>query len=85
MPGKRASIILSKHCQLQSTGSSADALDSVTTHKRLRNLGKTAAKNDGDTASTHSSECSICLMSIAVSSKALSEVCNGRNVFLNDD
>lgn len=35
------------------------------THQRLRNLGK--AKKDGDSASTHASECSICLMSIAVS------------------
>ena len=34
------------------------------THQRLRNLGK--AKKDGDNASTHTSECSICLMSIAV-------------------
>ncbi|KAL5384504.1 hypothetical protein DPSP01_005302 [Paraphaeosphaeria sporulosa] len=33
------------------------------THQRLRNLGK--AKKDGDNASTHTSECSICLMSIA--------------------
>ena len=42
---------------------------SVQTHKRLRDLGKTAAsKKDSDTASVHSSECSICLMSIAVSS-----------------
>ena len=39
---------------------------SVTTHKRLRDLGK-PAKKDSDTASSHSSECSICLMSIAVS------------------
>ncbi|KAK0507714.1 hypothetical protein JMJ35_009603 [Cladonia borealis] len=36
----------------------------VTTHKRLRDLGK-PAKKDSDTASSHSSECSICLMSIA--------------------
>jgi hypothetical protein len=35
------------------------------THQRLRNLGK--AKKDSDNASTHTSECSICLMSIAVS------------------
>ncbi|KAJ4352082.1 uncharacterized protein N0V89_007428 [Didymosphaeria variabile] len=33
------------------------------THQRLRNLGK--AKKEGDNASTHTSECSICLMSIA--------------------
>ncbi|KZF26618.1 SMAD/FHA domain-containing protein, partial [Xylona heveae TC161] len=37
----------------------------VTTHKRLRNLSKGLTKKDGDTASTHSSECAICLMSIA--------------------
>jgi hypothetical protein len=79
--GKRASIILSKRCELHTTGSSADARDSVTTHKRLRNLGKAAAKNDADTASTHSSECSICLMSIAVSSKALSEECHDQMSF----
>lgn len=35
------------------------------THQRLRNLAKT--KQDGDNASTHTSECAICLMSIAVS------------------
>lgn len=35
------------------------------THQRLRNLAK--AKKDTDSGSTHSSECSICLMSIAVS------------------
>lgn len=40
---------------------------SVTTHKRLRDLAKSAPKKDEDAASTHSSECSICLMSIAVS------------------
>jgi hypothetical protein len=39
--------------------------DSKQTHQRLRNLGK--ARKDGDNASTHTSECSICLMSIAVS------------------
>ena len=39
---------------------------SVTTHKRL--IGKPVPKKDTDTASSHSSECSICLMSIAVSS-----------------
>ncbi|ORY19577.1 FHA domain-containing protein [Clohesyomyces aquaticus] len=33
------------------------------THQRLRNLAKN--KKDSDSASTHSSECSICLMSIA--------------------
>ncbi|KAF1960975.1 hypothetical protein CC80DRAFT_403549 [Byssothecium circinans] len=33
------------------------------THQRLRNLGK--AKKEGDNTSIHSSECSICLMSIA--------------------
>lgn len=37
----------------------------VTTHKRLRDLGKSAPKADSDAASAHSSECSICLMSIA--------------------
>lgn len=37
----------------------------VKTHKQLRDLGKTAAKKDSDTTSSHSSECSICLMSIA--------------------
>lgn len=37
------------------------------THKQLRDLGKTATKKDSDTTSSHSSECSICLMSIAVS------------------
>ncbi|KAL2048118.1 hypothetical protein N7G274_000029 [Stereocaulon virgatum] len=36
----------------------------VTTHKRLRDLGK-PSKKDSDATSTHSSECSICLMSIA--------------------
>ncbi|KAL8710062.1 MAG: hypothetical protein Q9220_005333 [cf. Caloplaca sp. 1 TL-2023] len=36
---------------------------SVATHKRL--LGKSAAKKDTDTSSSHSSECAICLMSIA--------------------
>ncbi|KAK3045010.1 hypothetical protein LTS18_014790, partial [Coniosporium uncinatum] len=35
-----------------------------TTHKRLRNLAKSQPK-DGDATSSHSSECSICLMSIA--------------------
>lgn len=33
------------------------------THQRLRNLTK--AKKEGDSASTHTSECAICLMSIA--------------------
>ncbi|KAL5120025.1 hypothetical protein ACEQ8H_002123 [Pleosporales sp. CAS-2024a] len=33
------------------------------THQRLRNLAK--GKSDGDSASMHSSECAICLMSIA--------------------
>ena len=42
----------------------------MTTHKRLRNLGKPASAQDGDASSTHSSECSICLMSIAVCTKA---------------
>ncbi|MCJ1415628.1 hypothetical protein MMC32_001960 [Xylographa parallela] len=37
----------------------------LTTHKRLRALGKSDVKKDSDTASTHSSECAICLMSIA--------------------
>ncbi|KAF2104895.1 SMAD/FHA domain-containing protein [Rhizodiscina lignyota] len=35
------------------------------THKRLRNLAKSQPKKDSDAASTHTSECSICLMSIA--------------------
>lgn len=39
---------------------------STSTHKRLRNLAKPAIKKDGDAASTHTSECSICLMSVAV-------------------
>lgn len=37
----------------------------VKTHKQLRDLGKTATKKDSDATSSHSSECSICLMSIA--------------------
>ncbi|MCJ1403998.1 hypothetical protein MMC11_007222 [Xylographa trunciseda] len=37
----------------------------MTTHKRLRALGKHEVKKDSDTASMHSSECAICLMSIA--------------------
>ncbi|KAH0547568.1 hypothetical protein FGG08_000293 [Glutinoglossum americanum] len=39
----------------------------LNTHKRLRNLGKavSGSRKDGDNASTHTSECSICLMSIA--------------------
>ncbi|KAI9718040.1 MAG: hypothetical protein M1812_004298 [Candelaria pacifica] len=38
----------------------------MSTHKRLRNLTKsTTPKKDGDNASMHTSECSICLMSIA--------------------
>ncbi|KAI9777854.1 MAG: hypothetical protein M1839_008531 [Geoglossum umbratile] len=39
----------------------------LNTHKRLRNLGKVASgsRKDSDNASTHTSECSICLMSIA--------------------
>ena len=45
---------------------SSNELYSMTTHKRLRELAKAAPKNDSDGASTHSSECSICLMSIAV-------------------
>lgn len=40
---------------------------SVQTHRQLRALGKADAKVDSDAASTHSSECSICLMAIAVS------------------
>jgi pSer/pThr/pTyr-binding forkhead associated (FHA) protein len=39
------------------------------THQRLRNLTKT--KKEGDSASTHTSECAICLMSIAVSFRVL--------------
>ena len=46
--------------------------DSVSTHKRLRELGRTIPHKDSDGASTHSSqECSICLMAIAVSLKIL--------------
>ncbi|KAH0559229.1 hypothetical protein GP486_004254 [Trichoglossum hirsutum] len=39
----------------------------LNTHKRLRNLGKAVpgSRKEGDNASTHTSECSICLMSIA--------------------
>ncbi|KAF1980718.1 hypothetical protein K402DRAFT_408978 [Aulographum hederae CBS 113979] len=37
---------------------------SKSTHKQLRKLAR-GPKKDGDAASTHSSECSICLMSIA--------------------
>ncbi|MCJ1247318.1 hypothetical protein MMC30_004532 [Trapelia coarctata] len=37
----------------------------MTTHKRIRALGKPDVKKDSDTASTTSSECAICLMSIA--------------------
>ncbi|KAI9760098.1 MAG: hypothetical protein M1840_002737 [Geoglossum simile] len=39
----------------------------LNTHKRLRNLGKATSggRKDSDNASTHTSECSICLMSIA--------------------
>lgn len=44
---------------------------SMTTHKRLRSLGKQASAQDGDTSSTHSSECSICLMSVAVCTKTI--------------
>ncbi|KAL2357626.1 hypothetical protein BJ546DRAFT_1058201 [Cryomyces antarcticus] len=35
------------------------------THKRLRNLAKAGSSKDADAASNHSSECSICLMSVA--------------------
>lgn len=41
--------------------------DSMTTHRQLRALAK--AKKDSDATSTHSSECAICLMSIAVSTQ----------------
>ena len=44
----------------------ANVCPSKTTHKRIRNLGKSSSQGDGDTASTHTSECAICLMSIAV-------------------
>ena len=40
-------------------------MSSKQTHQRLRNLTK--SKKEGDSASTHTSECAICLMSIAVS------------------
>jgi hypothetical protein len=42
------------------------------THQRLRNLTK--AKKESDSASTHTSECAICLMSIAVGTCALLSV-----------
>lgn len=38
----------------------------MTTHKQLRALGKSDVKKEADTSSVGSSECSICLMSIAV-------------------
>lgn len=44
---------------------------SKTTHKRIRNLAKSASQADGDSASTHTSECAICLMSIAASQSTL--------------
>ncbi|KAL1624366.1 hypothetical protein SLS56_007835 [Neofusicoccum ribis] len=37
---------------------------SKSTHKRLRNLAQGAKSKDSDSASTHSTDCSICLMSI---------------------
>lgn len=47
--------------------------DSMSAHRRIRNLAKgtpggAAKGKDGDTMSTHTSECSICLMPVAVSS-----------------
>ena len=54
------------------TSDSRLTIPSMSTHKRLRDLGKSAPKKDSDTASAHSSECSICLMSIAVSIEAFS-------------
>lgn len=46
----------------------ADSLiaHSTTTHQRLRKLASKKPQLEGDAASTHSSECSICLLSIAV-------------------
>lgn len=44
-------------------GDDTDDRKSMSTHKRLRAL----AKKDSDTTSTHSTECSICLMPVAVS------------------
>lgn len=46
--------------------------NSKQTHQRLRNLAK--GKPDGDNASTHTSECAICLMSIAVSQSVVDVV-----------
>ena len=43
---------------------------SKTTHKRIRNLAKSSSQGEGDSASTHTSECAICLMSISVSCKS---------------
>lgn len=49
----------------------ADLGNSMSAHRRLRNLAKSntggAKSKDGDTCSTHTSECSICLMPVAVS------------------
>ena len=45
----------------------ADRLLSKSTYKRLQDMTSDSTMKDGDTASTHTSECSICLMSIAVS------------------
>lgn len=46
--------------------------DSMSAHRRIRNLAKgtpggAAKGKDGDAMSTHTSECSICLMPVAVS------------------
>ncbi|KAL9096880.1 MAG: hypothetical protein Q9165_000844 [Trypethelium subeluteriae] len=45
----------------------ANQITSKSTHKRIRNLAKSTSQGEGDAASTHTSECAICLMSIAVS------------------
>ncbi|KAI9652034.1 MAG: hypothetical protein M1829_001979 [Trizodia sp. TS-e1964] len=37
----------------------------TSTHNRLRTMAKSAALKDSDTASTHTTECAICLMSIS--------------------
>lgn len=56
-----------KYTKLMSTPPPlANQNGSVETHKRLRDLGRSTAKRASDGASAHSSECSICLMSIAV-------------------
>lgn len=45
---------------------SADRCRSKSTHKQLRKFAKTSKKRDSETASVQSTECSICLMSVAV-------------------